>query len=62
MNQHLSDLQASLAALDAKVDALIAFVQNVQQAAATESDLDALKATIDAEAAKIDPILNPPTP
>ena len=61
MDQHLIDTQASLAALVAKVDLLIGFYTNVQTAAATETDLDALKATIDAEAAKVAAVL-PPTP
>ena len=60
MNQHLLDLQSSLTALDAKVDALLGFYTATQAAAATETDLDALKETIDAEAAKVAAVL-PPT-
>jgi hypothetical protein len=60
-NQHLTDLQDALTALDGKVDALLAFLTTVQAAAATETDLDALKGIIDAEAAKVAAVL-PPTP
>ena len=50
MNQHLIDLQASVATLTVKVDGLLA---SHSAPSPTEADLDAIKTTVDALTAKI---------
>jgi len=51
-----ADVQASVAALDAKADEIVAEIATLKsgQGAATAADLDAVKASVDAVAAKLE--------
>jgi len=52
----LADVQASVAALDAKADEIVAEIATLKsgQGAATAADLDAVKASVDSVTAKLE--------